>query len=242
MTVPRNKITLYPEVDGIGSVELIQYMGTDKMIVDAARVSFLKDATSVPFEEEKDTKLIRFLMKNQHTSPFEHCQITWRFEVPLFVRGQHHRHRTWAYNEVSRRYTSEALKFYTPKNFRSQAIKNKQGSNEDVIDPQIFMVGELGPERLYASKALKVHVSSSVELYGSLMEAGVSRELARMVLPQNMYVAYYGSVSLLNAFKFLKLRLDPHAQLEIRRVAEAMKEHLETLFPVATKAFLETAL
>jgi len=228
--------------DHIGTVELIDSMGSDKAIVEAARVSFNKDRQTEDFDPVKDTKLIRYLMKNRHTSPFEHCQITWRFEVPLFVRGQHHRHRTWAYNEVSRRYTSEALKFYCPDTFRSQHTKDKQASNTDEIDPLVEDLQELGSGFMPASQAVRLHVQNSVSFYEDLLHQGVAREQARMVLPQNMYVAYYGSVNLHNAFHFLGLRLDKHAQWEIRRVAEAMLGHLEELFPVATQAFKDLRL
>lgn len=230
--------------DGIGTVELINHMGNDKTIVEAARVSYNKDRQDDRFDDVKDPKLIRYLMKNRHTSPFEHCQITWRFEVPLFVRGQHHRHRTWAYNEVSRRYTSEALKFFTPKTFRSQPDKggNKQVSNEDEINPVLVSWDHRPRLSAAANIAVERHVKSSLDLYEEMLEQGIAREQARMVLPQNMYTAYYGSVNLHNAFHFVGLRAHPHAQWEIRRVAEAMLEHLTELYPVATAAFKDLRL
>ena len=127
--------TIYLYHDKIGRVQYIQHVGSDKMVVNAARVSFGQDNQEVL--NEKDIKLIKYLMKNKHTSVFEHCLITFKFVVPLFVRSQHHRHRTWAYNEISRRYTDENIQFYEPLTFRSQHISNKQASNTDEINPQV---------------------------------------------------------------------------------------------------------
>lgn len=221
---------IYTEVgDDIGDVTLIDHMGSDRRIVEAARVSFGGDA----WDDERDAKLIKYLLKNGHTSPFEHCVITWRFTVPLFVRSQHHRHRTWAYNEVSRRYTSENLQFYLPKAFRSQHDKNRQASNNDAFDPAHPVTRQTMSERN------EVWVREAVAGYEKMLEAGIAREQARMVLPQNLYTSYYGTVSLHNAFGFLRQRLDPHAQMEIRKVAGAMLEQLGTIFPVAVEAFCE---
>ena len=100
--------------DTVGAVEYISHMGSDLSVVNAARVSFGAEKEEV---DEKDIKLINYLMAHNHSSPFEHCTITFRFTVPLFIRSQHHRHRTWAYNEISRRYTSVDIQFYEPNNF-----------------------------------------------------------------------------------------------------------------------------
>ena len=109
------KINLFG--DDIGAVEYVSHMGSDLSVVNAARVSFGSEKEEV---DEKDIKLINYLMDHNHSSPFEHCAITFRFTVPLFIRSQHHRHRTWAYNEISRRYTSVDINFYEPKEFRQQ--------------------------------------------------------------------------------------------------------------------------
>jgi len=108
--------------DGIGAVEYISHMGTDLSVVNAARVSFGSEKEEV---DEKDIKLINYLMAHNHSSPFEHCTLTFKFTVPLFIRSQHHRHRTWAYNEISRRYTSVDIQFYEPNTFRQQHKSNK---------------------------------------------------------------------------------------------------------------------
>ena len=100
--------------DGIGAIEYVSHMGTDLSVVNAARVSFGVEKTEA---DQKDVKLINYLMEHNHTSPFEHCAITLKFTVPLFIRSQHHRHRTWSYNEISRRYTSVDMQFYEPIQF-----------------------------------------------------------------------------------------------------------------------------
>lgn len=233
----KETIDLYS--DGIGRVQYISHMGNDKTIVNAARVSFGND-NEKPLDK-RDQKLINYLLKNKHTSPFEHCTITWKFVVPLFVRGQHHRHRTWAYNEVSRRYTSENLQFYLPKIFRTQHEKDRQASNSDVNNPMLecYVAGLEHPFYNPTSWHLEQHVRQSISLYEKMLQSGVCREQARMVLPQNMYTEYYGTVNLHNAMHFMRLRADSHAQWEIRRVAEAMREHLDFLYPVAMEAFGE---
>ena len=119
--------------DGVGSVSLVDHMGTDLTIVNSARVSFGKQKEEL---DEKDKRLVNYLVKHKHTSTFEHNVATFRFVVPLFVRSQHHRHRTWSYNEISRRYTDVNIEFYAPNRFRTQHESNRQASNiEDLIDP-----------------------------------------------------------------------------------------------------------
>ena len=118
--------------DGYGSVQYVSHMGSDLSVVNAARVSFGAEKSEV---DETDKKLINYLMKHNHSSPFEHCMITMKFVVPLFIRSQHHRHRTWAYNEISRRYTSVDVKFYEPTKFRQQHSSNRQASTDELINP-----------------------------------------------------------------------------------------------------------
>lgn len=226
--------------DDIGRVQYIQHYGSDKMIVNAARVSFGKD-NELPLDE-RDSKLIKYLMKNKHTSPLEHCGVTFKFVVPLFVRGQHHRHRTWAYNEISRRYTDENVQFYNPTTFRTQHEKNRQASNLDETDPVLYVSKSMftsDQHDVRASNALKRHVEESVRLYELMLNAGVAREQARMVLPQNMYTEYYGTVNLNNLLKFVILRDDAHAQLEIQVVGKAVRDIATDLFPTAMNAFNE---
>ena len=129
----KSRIELYN--DGIGSVEYVEHMGSDLTIVNSARVSFGKHKEEI---DEKDKKLIRYLVEHRHTSTFEHNVVTFRFVVPLFIRSQHHRHRTWSYNEISRRYTDFDLKFYEPQKFRTQHKSIRQSSNIDSVDPVLY--------------------------------------------------------------------------------------------------------
>ena len=222
--------------DGIGRVELVQSVGSDVMIVNSARVSF-----GVHKEEldDKDKKLIRYLIKHKHTSTLEHCFVTFRVKVPLFIRSQHHRHRTWSYNEISRRYTAEKLEFYEPQKFRTQHKSNRQASNEnELVDPWLTLPDQWIQGRTAAS-AIRDHHEDSVRLYNELMEKGVCREQARGVLPQNLYTEYYASANMNNVLKFIDLRSHEGAQWEIVKVAEAMRTILEDLFPETLAAYNE---
>jgi thymidylate synthase (FAD) len=227
------KIDLYG--DGIGCVEYIEHMGTDTTVVNAARVSFGKHKRVI---DEKDEKLIRYLIKHRHSSPFEHCSVTFRFTVPLFVRSQHHRHRTWSYNEISRRYTSYDIKFYEPTAFRPQHGSNRQASIPDVqhdpvLYPSIFdeHIGET------ASEVVVRHHKESLKLFNLLIDKGVCREQARGILPQNMYTQYYGTVNMSNLIKFIDLRIHEGAQWEIQKVAEACRDVAMGLWPISMDAY-----
>jgi len=227
------RIELYG--DGIGAVEYINHMGDDRTIVNSARVSFGVEKNEL---DNRDHKLIRFLIKHRHTSVFEHCQGSFRFTVPLFVRSQHHRHRTWSYNEISRRYTDVNIKFYEPNKFRTQHKSNRQASNEnDLVNPIVTCPITAGILR--ADEIVQQHHSDSLKLYENLMEAGVCREQARGILPQNLYTEYYGSVNLSNLMKFIDLRTHEGAQWEIQKVGEALLEMASELWPVAVEAFRE---
>ena len=229
------KIDLYK--DGIGTVEYVQHMGEDITIVNSARVSFGKHKQEI---DGKDRKLIKYLIKHRHTSTLEHNLVTFRFVVPLFVRSQHHRHRTWSYNEISRRYTDENLQFYEPINFRTQHKSNRQASNaEELVDPVI--VPDLADTGfgLTASSRIKQHHAESVNLYNTLMARGVCREQARGVLPQNLYTEYYGTCNLNNLIKFIELRTHEGAQWEIQKVAEACLQVAESLWPITIGHYRE---
>ena len=219
--------------DGIGAVEYISHMGSDLSVVNAARVSFGSEKEEV---DEKDIKLINYLMEHNHSSPFEHCAVTFRFTVPRFIRSQHHRHRTWAYNEISRRYTAVDISFYEPKKFRQQHRSNRQASTDDLINPVLnssYM--SLGYEN--AETAVRMHNNKSLSLYKALMDSGVCREQARGVLPQNLYTQYYGTVNLHNLLKFVSLRSHAGAQWEIQQVAEACLKIVEDKFPNSVESY-----
>ena len=230
------KIDLYE--DNIGSVEYVSHMGTDLSVVNAARVSFGAEKTIV---DEKDVKLINYLMKHNHSSPFEHCVLTFKFIVPLFIRSQHHRHRTWAYNEISRRYTDVDIRFYEPKQFRTQHETNRQASKSKLIDPDLNDTpNRIVPVPAYsASKAVRDHNTRSLDLYNDLISRGVCREQARGVLPQNLYTEYFGTVNLHNLLKFISLRSHSGAQWEIRQVAQACLKICQNYFPKSSDAYLK---
>ena len=232
-----NSIYLYN--DDIGRVDLIDHMGDDLTIVNSARVSFgvTKDKL-----DNRDKKLINYLVKHRHTSTFEHNVVTFRFVVPMFVRSQHMRHRTWSYNEISRRYTDKDLQFYTPKTFRTQHKTNRQASNLDEINPVIVPdLADYGHGKK-ANAAIESHVRRSLVLFNILMREGVCREQARMVLPQNLYTEYYGTVNLNNLIKFISLRSHAGAQWEIQRVAEACLEIATALWPEAVGAYKQNVV
>ena len=223
--------------DGIGRVDLVEWMGNDLTIVNSARVSFGKHKEEL---DAKDKRLINYLVKHRHTSTFEHNVATFRFVVPLYVRSQHHRHRTWSYNEISRRYTDVNIKFYQPHGFRTQHESNRQASNADeLINPEVELDGfeMFSMHSFLADDAVQFHNQCSLELYNKLIEVGVCREQARGVLPQNMYTTYYGTVNLNNVLKFIDLRTHEGAQWEIQKVAEACLEIAEGLWPVAVASY-----
>lgn len=224
------RIDLYG--DGIGAVELIDHMGSDLTIVNSARVSFGKEKEEL---DDKDEKLIKYLVKHRHTSTFEHNVATFRFVVPLFIRSQHHRHRTWSYNEISRRYTAIDMRFYEPKEFRTQHKSNRQASNDEFINPNLYGDTPVKP----AAAAVKEHHQKSLLLYNMLLESDICREQARGVLPQNLYTEYYGTCNLNNLLKFVDLRIHEGAQWEIQRVAEALLELTTDLWPTAVNAYRE---
>ena len=227
------KINIYQ--DGIGTVEYVQHMGEDITVVNSARVSFGKHKEVM---DEKDRKLIKYLIRHRHTSTLEHNLITFRFVVPLFVRSQHHRHRTWSYNEISRRYTAENIRFYEPKSFRTQHKSNRQASNtDDLSDPILFPDLSDSDFGVAASQVVREHHQKSVDLYNNLMSKGICREQARGVLPQNMYTEYYGTVNLNNLLKFIDLRTHAGAQWEIQKVAEACLEIATGLYPETVGAY-----
>jgi len=225
--------------DGIGRVEYVQHMGEDITVVNSARVSFGKQKERV---DDKDKKLIKYLIEHRHTSTLEHNSVTFRFCVPLFIRSQHHRHRTWSYNEISRRYTDVDLRFYEPVAFRTQHKSNRQASNpEKLINPQ---VSHAHPEMsgLVESPAnvlVRNHHNASLELFDNLIASGVCREQARGVLPQNLYTEYYGTCNLNNLLKFIDLRMHSGAQHEIQQVAKACLDIATELWPITVNAYRE---
>ena len=203
-------------------------------VVNSARVSFGRHKKVI---EESDKKLINYLIKHRHTSTLEHCVVTFRFKVPLFVRSQHHRHRTWSYNEISRRYTDFNIEFYNPQRYRTQHDSNRQASNEDefVNGPSAHPI--LGCN---VTEAVRRFHNVSLNMYNNLLEVGVCREQARGVLPQSMYTEYYGTANLNNILKCLDLRIHAGAQGEIQEVAKAILKITKKLYPITVGAYEKT--
>lgn len=207
--------------DGRGHVTLVHHSGDDLSAVNAARVSFGAHRTEL---DDKDLKLLAYLAKERHTSPFEHCSITLRVKVPLFVARQWMRHRTQSYNEISRRYTSVDVEFFVPAKLRKQHKSNRQAS-EGVIDDANLLA-----EYQYS-------IQRAMRSYETLIAEGVCREQARAVLPQAMYTEFYASANLLNWLKFIELRDHEGAQQEIVEAAQGVRSILSTLYPHTTQAW-----
>lgn len=208
---------------GQGWVGLIDHLGEEISIINAARVSFGKLKGQM---EERDITLLDYLIENRHTSPMEHVVFTFSVHCPLFVRGQWHRHRTWSYNEISRRYTEIDMEFYTPEKLRQQAKSDRQASVEstDFNDTAL-------------REMISGHNESSFALYEKLLASGVCREQARGILPQNMMVTFWGTVNLGNLLHFLDLRDSEHAQWEIREYALAIKKLIKPIIPNVAKYY-----
>jgi len=247
--------------------ELIDHMGSDLTVVNAARVSFEKashwvqrpydpdapegdmrlldeelpaslgawDDYSVSHDEHgrelsdfmlsgKDEKLISYLAKHNHWTPFAHCMITLRETVPIFVARQRFKHTVgFSYNEVSRRYVDSEPEFYTPE-FRKRAENKKQGSSDEVVDD------------VRVKAAYRTAVQQCVTSYYTLLEFGVAPEIARGVLPQSMLTSYYVTGSLAAFARAYSLRIDPHSQVEIQLLAKEWDRLISLLFPVSWKA------
>jgi thymidylate synthase (FAD) len=217
------------EVDVLdhGFVRLVDSMGTDLSVVRAARVSY--DAAWRAGEDQgSDEKLIRYLWRNHHTTPFEAVTFTFEIKAPIFVFRQWHRHRTWSYNELSARYRELPEEFYVPEpeQIGVQSKNNKQG-RDLTAEPRDMLV----PSMIDAS------CRAAFEAYRTLLAHDVPRELARSVLPVATYSHMFATVSLLNLLKFLTLRCDGHAQYEIRVYADALRDLAREIAPVCIAAW-----
>ena len=179
--------------------------------------------------------LINYLVGHRHTSTLEHSLITFRFVVPLFIRSQHHRHRTWSYNAISRRYTDVDLQFYSPKEYREQSKSNRQASTSETFIPRKYITSL--DMHMNLVSAVNTHHKDSLLLYNNLLDAGASREQARGILPQNLYTQYYGTANLNNILKFIDLRKHEGAQWEMQKVANAVLQICEQLYPITVNAW-----
>ena len=214
------------KVGNNGFVSLIDYCGSDLSVVNAARVSMGKRKTVF---DESDEKLIMYLAKNKHTSPFRHAFLSFHVKCPLFVKGQFDKHQVGiSINTISGRYVQTADDWYSPDIYRKAAESVKQGSKDEPIENNDFI-----------KKLCDTQYELSMKLYQGLVDKGVCREQARTILPQGMNTEFYLSGSLQAVIHLISLRTDPHAQKEIQDYGFAFKEIVEPLFPVSMKALLE---
>jgi thymidylate synthase (FAD) len=212
-----------------GYVRLVNVMGSDLSVANSARVSYDKESTEL---SEKDARLIRFLAREGHTSPFRHATLQFEMYAPLMVARQHWKyvvgsdHTMDAWNESSRRYITEEPAFYVPgiSEWRSAPANSKQGSGKPVIP-------EIG---LYFTKNLEKLIAEGERLYSKAIEEGICAEQARLFLPAyGMYVRYYWTASLQSVAHFLQQRLAHDSQVEIQEYAKAVKTLTEPHFPVS---------
>ena len=199
------------------NVHLVDSMGTDLSVVNAARVSFAKESDEF---SEKDAKLINYLAKHNHWSPFGHASLQFRIKAPIFVARQLVKHQVGlVWNEVSRRYVDDEPEFYIPENWRLKADDKKQGSSDEYI---------------------KYNIESTMEYvketYNNLLKADIAPEMARMVLPQNLYTEWYWSGSLMAFARVCNLRCKPDTQMETQVIADLIDFNASTKFPVSWKA------
>jgi thymidylate synthase (FAD) len=215
-----------------GFCRLVDYLGSDQRILDAARVSYGKQGAEKTPKE--NAGLINYLMQNRHSSPFEQVQLTFHTKMPVFVARQWVRHRTARLNEISGRYSVMKDEFYVPdlQQICYQATDNKQGRS-----------GPLPPdEALSIYDGMSEEQATAYTAYLALIDKGVAKETARMNLPLSLYTEWYWQIDLHNLFHFLKLRLDSHAQYEIRVYAEVMADMARAVAPMAYAAFEDHVL
>lgn len=207
-----------------GFVRLVDYYGDDSRIVSSARVSY-----SGTKQLRGDSSLIDYLMRNDHTSPFEQVVFTFHLKMPIFVARQWVRHRTGRMNEISGRYSVMKEEFYTPQReeFCTQSKDNRQGRGEALSDEEYEKATSL------FEKAYK----DAYESYSALLSLGVAKEIARSILPLGLYTEFYWQMDLHNLLHFLALRMDKHAQLEIRHYAEVIYDIVKTICPITMRAF-----
>lgn len=222
-----------------GFIRVIDYMGTDSAIVQAARVSYGKGTKKV----SEDAGLIRYLLRHRHTTPFEMCELKLHIKLPIFVARQWIRHRTANVNEYSGRYSIMDREFYipAPEHLAAQSANNRQGRGDVLQGEEAHRVLEILKEDSRNAYAHYEEMMNCTE-EGAVLEdgkQGLARELARMNLPVNFYTQWYWKIDLHNLMHFIALRADPHAQYEIRVYAEAMLEILKRWVPTTYEAFLD---
>lgn len=206
-----------------GFVRVIDYMGNDSSVVQAARVSYGAGTKTT----SDDRGLIRYLMRHRHTSCFEMCSIKMHVRLPMFVARQWVRHRTASLNEISARYSVLDAEHYVPEQFRAQSRTNKQGSGDPLANIEQF----------HATGEYRDAMGRAGLSYRMLLDQGVAREQARMVLPASTYTEWYWKADLHNLLHFLALRSDPLAQAEIREYALVIGQVVSLWVPLVWEAF-----
>ena len=207
-------------------VDLIDHMGTDLTVVNAARVSFHKESEWESIGvwdvlKQSDQKLIKYLATHGHWTPFSHVMIQMREKVPIFVARQRFKHMVgFTYNEVSRRYVDDEPTFFEPLEWRKRAENKKQGSSSEILKNE---------DETWANKYLEYVHDAAIMSYRELLKIGVAPEQARMVLPQSMYTEYYVTGSLAAWARAYKQRIDDHAQKEIQDLASLWNEHIQSI-------------
>ena len=207
-----------------GHIKVVDYMGGDKAVVDSARISY-QSGTQI---KNNDVGLIRYLLRNHHVSVFESSVITFDIKLPIFVMRQYQRHKLVAINEVSARYSLMPNESYIPDEIHIQSKDNMQGREDELVDDQ----GEM-------RDAMKENFDQCYKLYESMLERGVAREIARIVLPAGIYTHVILTTNLRDLIHFIDQRADQHAQYEIRVYAEALKEILKEWCPAAYQAAVD---
>lgn len=212
------------------TLELVDHMGTDLTVVNAARVSLSQHSDVMG---EKDSGLIRFLMKNRHASPFEHCAVSFMIKAPIFVVREWQRHRTQSFNEVSGRYSELKPEFYAPDFDRPLIQIGKPGAYK-------FEVPEDDAAYLSLWKDFRFNGQIAWDTYERLLSEGVAKEVARMVLPLNIYTSWYATGNLRAWINFLSLRAEGQAMYEIRSLAFCLEDILQGLFPETVVAWKQS--
>ena len=241
VTAPKLEEILYEAIPILdhGFIRVIDYMGNDDSIVQAARVSYGKGTKKV----NTDSGLIKYLMRHWHSTPFEMCEIKYHVKLPIFIARQWIRHRTANVNEYSARYSILDKEFYLPskENLAAQSSANRQGRGDIIGEKQAQKV--LGLLKDDAERTYKNYEEMLNERYdGSVIDekkVGLARELARMNLTLNTYTQWYWKTDLLNLMNFLRLRADHHAQYEIRAYADVMLDTLKKWVPITYDAFID---
>jgi thymidylate synthase (FAD) len=221
---PQLENRLIQQVLDRGFVYLVDAMGGDHSVVQAARVCYL----SVSRDPALDKKLLRRLWDSEHMTPFEHCVLKFHVKAPLFVARQWMRHRSSSYNEMSQRYAEVTDDFYVPDEWRAQDPKDKQGSHGGISMPN----------SVFSTEEVEKHCAESLAIYRRLLDRGVAREMARMVLPTNVFTQFYWTVNARNFLAFVKLRSEKHAQWEMRQYSNAMWRVFAKHMPWTAEAFL----